>query len=160
LRQPGQYYDGETGLYYNYFRYYDPETGRYITSDPIGLAGGINTYAYVSNNPLKFIDPLGLYWYRQDWQSPGVVGRPNTFVEPGGVISEAFEKYVPAGYTFGQLHDAYVDAATKAGSPDWKVNIPSLYPAWVAAQIIETLRSLGVLEQPQPQPPTDSEMCE
>jgi RHS repeat-associated protein len=60
LRQPGQYYDRETGLYYNYFRYYDPETGRYVTSDPIGLAGGINTYAYVHNNPLKFIDPFGL----------------------------------------------------------------------------------------------------
>lgn len=60
IRRPGQYYDKETGLHYNYSRHYNPKTGRYLTSDPIGLAGGHNTYAYVANNPYRYNDPYGL----------------------------------------------------------------------------------------------------
>jgi RHS repeat-associated protein len=60
LRFAGQYFDQETGLHYNYHRYYDPSLGRYLRADPIGFDGGINLYAYVLNNPLNWIDPLGL----------------------------------------------------------------------------------------------------
>ncbi|ECI6492932.1 type IV secretion protein Rhs, partial [Salmonella enterica subsp. enterica] len=59
LRFQGQYFDEESGLHYNRYRYYEPESGRYISADPIGLAGGLNNYAYVPN-PLSYIDPLGL----------------------------------------------------------------------------------------------------
>ncbi|MCG7923068.1 MAG: RHS domain-containing protein [Candidatus Thiodiazotropha lotti] len=64
---PGQYYDQETGNYYNYFRDYDPATGRYLESDPIGLEGGLNTYAYVGNNPILRSDSRGLRWGPGEW---------------------------------------------------------------------------------------------
>jgi len=60
LRLPGQYFDKETNLHYNYFRDYDPGTGRYIQADPLGLPGGFNLYFYVEGDPIALIDPLGL----------------------------------------------------------------------------------------------------
>ncbi len=59
LRFQGQYEDEETGLHYNRFRYFDPDAGRYISKDPVGLAGGENLYKY-NSNPINWIDPFGL----------------------------------------------------------------------------------------------------
>ena len=60
IRFQGQYFDAETGLHYNRHRYYDPASGRYVSRDPLGLAGGRNLHVYVGNNPVRGIDPLGL----------------------------------------------------------------------------------------------------
>ena len=60
LRFPGQYFDSETGLHYNWHRFYDPSTGGYISADPIGLRGGMNLYTYVGGNPVNWFDPNAL----------------------------------------------------------------------------------------------------
>ncbi|MBW2103412.1 MAG: RHS repeat-associated core domain-containing protein, partial [Deltaproteobacteria bacterium] len=86
IRFPGQYYDQETGFHYNYHRYYDPQTGRYLTPDPIGLAGGMNLYAYVGNDPVNGVDPIGL----ARWKGYLTITSGGE-VYGGGILIGAFE---------------------------------------------------------------------
>jgi RHS repeat-associated protein len=73
VRFPGQYEDAEVGLYQNYYRDYDSATGRYIQTDPIGLEGGFNLYAYSLQNPISMIDPLGQNSVTGSWlRAPGI----------------------------------------------------------------------------------------
>ncbi len=95
LRFPGQLYDPQSQLSYNYYRDYNPRTGRYIESDPIGLAGGINTYGYVEGNPLSYVDPRGLDVINlsnfpvkirgEDWKPWYVPPQNTSNVSPDGV---------------------------------------------------------------------------
>lgn len=147
----GGLHDRDINLVRFGYRDYDPETGRWTAKDPIGFAGGdVNLWGYVQNNPIDFTDPTGLYWFRQPWQEPGVVGRRDTPVPPRGLVSEFIEQYVPAGYTFGEMHDGFVDVATKDGITDALANTPSMFPMYMLAIRAEVFRTLGISEQPEP----------
>jgi RHS repeat-associated protein len=88
----GQYFDSETGLHYNWHRYYDPKTGRYLTPDPIGLQGGINLYAYVLNDPINAVDPLGLHGILLSGRGPWYVNIPRHLRVPYRAVQRNFPK--------------------------------------------------------------------
>jgi RHS repeat-associated protein len=108
LRFPGQYLDAATGLHYNYFRDYEPETGRYVESDPIGLGGGQNTYAYVNSDPLLAADHFGLHgilfgkppvWPRLDPLTQGVrQGLRDQYRYPRSPLEQAEQFARDSGY--------------------------------------------------------------
>ena len=138
-----------TGLYFYRARYYNPGLQRFVSEDPIGLAGGPNVYSYVGGNPISRIDPMGLDWYRsQSSSQPYVVGREGSLiVPPGGTISRFIEQCVPAGRTFGEVHDARVDELISNGVPDWRANIPTMPGAYLDAVNLEIGNSLRQLER-------------
>ncbi|MGW5678318.1 putative T7SS-secreted protein [Streptomyces sp. NPDC003860] len=119
LRFPGQYFDPETGLHYNYFRHYDPETARYLTPDPLGLAPAPNPATYV-HNPLTWMDPLGLAPYENNGGLGELVkvNKPDPAADAlaerlGGESRVKFQND-PTGREFDAISDDYV-AQSKPG---------------------------------------------
>ncbi|MFC5771125.1 RHS repeat-associated core domain-containing protein, partial [Thauera sinica] len=118
LRFPGQYFDKESGLFYNLNRYYDPTIGRYISPDPIGLAGGLNSFGYASQNPLSFTDPDGL----QATAVLGGFGGGSSVAGAGATAGLGASAAVAgaglAGYGLGTLLYPYVEPAISK-AVDW-----------------------------------------
>jgi RHS repeat-associated protein len=96
LRFPGQLFQAESGLHYNWFRQYDPTTGRYTQPDPMGLVDGPNRYAYVGNDPLQKFDSTGLLAGSQS----GPISTPSSSIFPGGSSRDENTQCVAV-----QLHD-------------------------------------------------------
>ncbi|MBZ5795174.1 RHS domain-containing protein [Burkholderia contaminans] len=144
LRFQGQQVDDDTGLHYNRHRYYDPNSGRFVSKDPIGLAGGINSYEYASN-PTEWIDPLGLSKQCPTMMNPG---RLRSRQGPSEMTGNKVKRYASAmraqgGFgTFPPIEAADVgdgklviidghhraEAAMKAGIPEVPVNVTTVSP--------------------------------
>jgi len=115
LRFPGQYYQAETGLNYNYHRDYDSGVGRYTQSDPIGLRGGLNSFAYVVANPLRYADKLGLVLPRE--RPPGL---PRCVRWPDFPDPCASDCFAQCGVKQGEFRRSCINDC----KPWWQIIVP------------------------------------
>lgn len=116
IRFQGQYFDEETGLHYNRFRYYNPNTGQFITQDPIGLLGGVNSYQYAPN-PVGWVDPFGLSCKENSTGNLAAISADD--------VAKAIQSIESKGLHFGQDF-IYVsgssDRVTTSGGVQEKIN--------------------------------------
>jgi RHS repeat-associated protein len=149
LRFAGQYEDTESGYHYNWHRYYDPSTGRYLTPDPIGLAGGLNGYGYAGQDPIRRIDPWGLYTV-----FIGGAGDASTFAGTGptgimsGVRNQFDKDVIAAGKNETTDYFGYEDETKILAkilevlkkNPNEKINIVGhSLGGWVGAKVAAAL---------------------
>jgi RHS repeat-associated protein len=128
LRFPGQYYDTESGLHYNTFRTYDPDTGRYLESDPIGLNGGLNTFTYVENAPVRLIDPDGLK-VSGEWTNTPRLNLTDYGITGGKFITPYLNKwgflklFRVYGYAAGYVNiDVQCKDSGACDKPEWEIH--------------------------------------
>jgi RHS repeat-associated protein len=117
LRFPGQVYDAESGQHYNFFRDYDPAMGRYLQSDPIGVAVGLNTFAYLSSNPVMRVDLLGLDASSASAAASGADAL--RLFRPYQRGKEAAERAASEGATEGQWDAIQHCVASCEGTREW-----------------------------------------
>ena len=131
LRFQGQYFDAETGLHYNRHRYYNPNAGRFITIDPIGLAGGLNNYQYVPN-PTGWVDPLGLASVEGDCVCSGSAPKIN----PKTRLPRTKGRWDgQPGNSFWHSHIDEVNEIT-GGKPIEFVNGRPVFTPWAKGQVM------------------------
>ena len=130
LRLPGQRYDAETGLHYNYYRDFDPSLGIYKQSDPIGLRGGLNTYAYVAGRPLSLTDRRGLCPFcAASAATAGDVAAGGAATAGGAASSRGSQSRRRDASGFGD--DSFPEANRKPGPiwPEWL-----RWPNWMSSE--------------------------
>ena len=160
LRLQGQYFDHETNMHYNLFRYYDPGVARYISSDPIGLLGGVNLYRYAPN-PISWIDPLGWVTYNT---MPGIDGFQKHHLIPQQLSNHAaikaaeinihrlpnvmylpkFEEFHPVRSIHRGPHADYTRAIERRLNAVHKMGLER---GWAKAEYREAIRAIMVDER-------------
>jgi RHS repeat-associated protein len=161
LRYPGQYYDSETGLSYNYFIDYDAQVGRYVESDPIGLESGVNTYAYAMGQPTMLIDSYGLDAGVGTLPWPGAGARNGArsicalfpeacAVGAAGVVGAAIGTliYPTIASPLGRVIDSVCRATDHSAECDKQLN-----------RDISTCRAIGRAERAGKRPPGAGSRC-